>query len=431
MKKNILGSTLLILLTAMKLFAQEEWITQESGTDKILYSIDFINDNNGIAVGESGTILKTNDGGASWQSITTCFTNNLKGVSFYDEKHAVAVGDDGQIIVSENGGENWTSHWLPGIQWNLYAVDISPDGKGIASGQQSTILYTMDGGINWSVIQEQVTGFCHSVRRYNDSITYVFGSGVIPNQIHRLVNDKITNTCNFLIDYQGENWEGSIFDGYVFDEASIVTVGRITRFVYELVGNITSNQELTAPVWENCFTLDSCEFRGVDFIGNYGIAVGGMQLGPENTVIVETNDGGTTWFNSYISDGKSPNLKDVKLIGNVAYAVGNDGLIMKKVTGTHAVTHDLNEMGLTITPNPSDVFNEISFTLSSSELVDIKLYDLNGRLVHSIYRGKLDAGTHRVANSLTETMGNSPQPGVYFVRLLAGNAVTTAKLIIQ
>lgn len=429
MNRKIYLITFFQFLLVFNLLAQEEWITQSSGTDKILYSVDFITDNNGIAVGEEGTILKTNDGGLSWQSVTTCFTNDLKGVSFYDEKHVVAVGNDGQIIVSENGGENWTSHWLPGIQWDLYAVDITPDGKGIASGQQSTILYTMDGGINWSVIQEQITGFCHSVRRYNDSITYVFGSGVIPNQIHRLVNDKITNTYNFLIDYQGENWEGSIFDGYVFNDSSLATIGRIFRYPYVL-GNISVNQALESPVWESCLIKDSCEFRGVDFIGNYGITVGGMERGPGKSVIFETADGGTTWTDAYKND-KTPNLKDVKMIGNVAYTVGNDGIIMKKVTGTHAFLRDINEIGLTISPNPSADFTEISFTLSSSEFVEINIYDVNGKLIHSIYRGKLDSGSHRIANPLTARSGNNPQPGVYIIRLLAGNTVHTAKMIVQ
>lgn len=430
MKRKILTTTLIVFLTAMNLFAQEEWITQESGTDKILYSVDFINANKGIAVGEAGTILKTNDGGLTWQNITTSITNDLKGVSFYDENHAVAVGSGGQIIVSENGGNNWTSHWLPGIQINLYAVDISADGKGIAAGQQSTMLYTTDGGLNWSVIQEQVPGFCQSVSCYNDSVTFVFGSGIGPNRIYKLVNNLVTNIYNFYVDYGSENWEGSIFDGYVFDEESIVTVGRITRYP-SLVGNITSNQELTAPVWESCFTLDSCEFRGVDFIGNYGIAVGGIDLGPEKTVIVETNDGGTTWIDTYNTDGKSPNLKDVKLIGNVAYAVGNDGIIMKKVTGTHAVSHDLSEPSLSIAPNPAADQFEISITLSSPEFVSIDIYDMNGRLINTPYKGKLGAGNHRITTLLTATSGIAPKPGVYIIRLLAGNTVTSAKLIIR
>ena len=429
MNKNILSTTLLILLFTINLFAQEEWITQESGTDRILYSVDFINANNGIAVGEAGTILKTNDGGLSWQNISTCFTNDLKGISFYDDTHAVSVGDGGQIIVTEDGGNTWTTHWLPGMQFNLYTVDVSPDGKGIASGQHGAILYTSDGGFSWSVVQEDETGSGWSVLRYNENVTYVFGTGNGPNRIIQLFDNQVTNIYDFYVGYTGENWEGLVFDGYLFDDESIVTVGRMDRFP-NFVGGISSYQELNSTVWESCFTIESSEFRGVDFIGKYGIAVGGSAgYAPVKAVIAETTDAGITWDITYESD-KTSNLKDVKMIGNVAFAVGDDGTIMKKVTGTGTISHEVNEAGLTVSPNPSTDANEITFTLSKSENVSIEIYDMNGRFIHSVFSGELNAGSHRIANPMIARNGDHPQHGVYIIKLLAGNTVSTAKMIL-
>ncbi len=430
MKKNILVSTLTVLLTAMNIFAQEDWTEQLSDTDKTLYSVDFINSLHGIAVGESGTILKTIDGGFTWQNINTCFPNNLNGISFYDATHAVAVGDGGQIIVTEDGGNTWTTHWLPGIQFNLYAVDVSPDGKGIATGQHGTILYTSDGGYSWSVVQEDQTGSGWSVLRFNENVTYVFGTGTASNRIYQLFDNQVANVYDFMVNYQGGNLEGLIYDGYLFNNETIVTVGHIV-FYPNYYGTITSRQDMYAPVWESCFTMEACQFRGVDFIGNHGIAVGGSAgYEPDRGIIVETNDEGFTWNVTFESD-KTPNLKDVKMIGNAAYAVGDYGIILKKSISTPAFSHELNENGLTISPNPSGEINEISFTLPSSEKVDIAIYDLNGRFLQTIFLGELNAGSHRIANPLTARTGKRLQPGVYIMRLLAGNTVNTAKMIIQ
>ena len=43
-----------------------QWVTQNSGTTRNLNSVYFIGVNSGYAVGDSGTILKTINGGVSW-----------------------------------------------------------------------------------------------------------------------------------------------------------------------------------------------------------------------------------------------------------------------------------------------------------------------------------------------------------------------------
>jgi len=52
------------LLSTQICFAQ--WYLQNSGTTKNLYAVHFIDENIGIAVGDSGTILRTTNGGTAW-----------------------------------------------------------------------------------------------------------------------------------------------------------------------------------------------------------------------------------------------------------------------------------------------------------------------------------------------------------------------------
>ena len=67
-----------------------------------LNCINFIDSNTGIISGNE--ILKTTDGGNSWNSI---FSQEVKSVSFKDYNTIYAVTSDGNIHISEDGGVSW------------------------------------------------------------------------------------------------------------------------------------------------------------------------------------------------------------------------------------------------------------------------------------------------------------------------------------
>jgi photosystem II stability/assembly factor-like uncharacterized protein len=73
----------------------------------------------------------------------------LWGVSFIDEFKGWAVGDYGTIIKTEDGGENWTKVAVD-TEEGLKDLYFLPDGKtGWATGEMGTILHTTDGGDTW------------------------------------------------------------------------------------------------------------------------------------------------------------------------------------------------------------------------------------------------------------------------------------------
>ena len=63
----------------------------------------------GIAVGNTGTILRTTDGGTTWTPQTSGTTNNLTCVYFSDVNNGTIVGDNGTIIKTTDGGTTWTT----------------------------------------------------------------------------------------------------------------------------------------------------------------------------------------------------------------------------------------------------------------------------------------------------------------------------------
>ncbi|MCK9617504.1 MAG: YCF48-related protein [Lentimicrobiaceae bacterium] len=423
-KNTIIFSALSILFSFQICKAQTEWVSLESGTNKILYAVDFINANNGIAVGEQGTVLKTSDGGTTWQLVNAYVTNDLNSISYMDEQHAVVVGNDGQIIVTENGGNSWSSHWLPGMQENLFGIDMAPSGKGIACGRQGVILSTTNGGINWTIVQDDESGFFNSVRILNDSVAFIYGeSGIAQNYIQKIINgDSLAEFTKFYISYEGEGWEGMIYDGYNFNEDSSITVGRITRFM-EVNTSITCNQPWSNPIWNAAFQQDSCVLYGVDFIDNYGVAVGGGAF-DSYSIIVESTDSGHNWKQKSVDNKKIPILYDVKLIGNTGYIVGANGTILKK-TPEASIPENTNKLNFPIFPNPAVNEATISFNNPNNGKVFINLYNATGQMAAKIYNGSLTAGMQKISLPV-QNLNN----GIYFVTINCESISYTQKIII-
>jgi photosystem II stability/assembly factor-like uncharacterized protein len=67
----------LIITCILVTDAMAQWVTQNSGITKNLSSVYFKDANTGYVVGDSGTILKTTDGGLNWSSLTVVSENDL------------------------------------------------------------------------------------------------------------------------------------------------------------------------------------------------------------------------------------------------------------------------------------------------------------------------------------------------------------------
>lgn len=80
------------------------WVGTSSGTQENLNGIDF-SGLVGIIVGDRGTILRTEDGGESWEAVPSGVTKNLKKVKFH-LNFLLAVGDN-VILRSTDYGLTW------------------------------------------------------------------------------------------------------------------------------------------------------------------------------------------------------------------------------------------------------------------------------------------------------------------------------------
>jgi photosystem II stability/assembly factor-like uncharacterized protein len=88
-------------------------ITNIPSSARYLRAVDFV-ENKGWAVGRSGTILFTEDGGLTWTQQFSPADSTLFDVDFSDELHGIACGYN-YIIYTHDGGQTWHAAHIEGI----------------------------------------------------------------------------------------------------------------------------------------------------------------------------------------------------------------------------------------------------------------------------------------------------------------------------
>lgn len=196
-------------------FNQLKWL--ETGVDTKLNSVFFANNNLGIAAGDSGKIIITENGGDEWRNInlptkTTfhdCYISDngisivvgdnstiiqstdhlvtynhlevngdysLFGVTFVDSRKGFIVGTKGLLLVTYDGGRNWEREALNTNEL-LYDITFLNTNNGFICGWNGTILNTTDGGINWDTVEKFTMKYLKNLDFFNEKLGVAVGGG--------------------------------------------------------------------------------------------------------------------------------------------------------------------------------------------------------------------------------------------------------------
>ena len=106
-------------------------------------------DNRLVAVGERGHILISSDAGISWQQRPAPTRATLTSLFFTDPRHGWAAGHDAVILRTTDGGTSWQKvheDFASGPVLDLWFRDAA---TGFAVGAYGLLLATTDGGTTW------------------------------------------------------------------------------------------------------------------------------------------------------------------------------------------------------------------------------------------------------------------------------------------
>jgi photosystem II stability/assembly factor-like uncharacterized protein len=108
-----------------------------------------------VAVGDYGVVLLSDDEGKTfYQARSVPVSSTLTAVAFSDADNGWAVGHWGAIIKTTDGGQSWQQQRSDiSVDQPLFSVYFKNAQEGWAVGLWSLMLHTTDGGANWTVIQ--------------------------------------------------------------------------------------------------------------------------------------------------------------------------------------------------------------------------------------------------------------------------------------
>jgi len=103
-----------------------------------------------LAVGERGHILVSSDGGLSWTQAKVPTRALLTGVYLLDNRLGWAVGHDAVVLRTRDGGTTWQRvHYAPQDERPLLDVWFKDAEHGLATSAYGELLATSDGGDSW------------------------------------------------------------------------------------------------------------------------------------------------------------------------------------------------------------------------------------------------------------------------------------------
>ncbi len=341
--KNI-GTTLSIFLAFFyyQSNAQHTWVQQNSGTIQNLQSVDFYDEQFGVAVGAAGTILSTENGGIDWVPVAAGISEDLNGVAFAGDFRVFAVGNGGVMLKSEDHGQSWESITGPGVSYGL--MDISFDrssGHGLITGQTNAIIVSSDSGDTWTIVEDGYMSTFYSAQMVNSEMGVVMGwNSIFQPLLGYTLDWENWNYHNFYPTWGGVFYEGRANGGKFLSENTGYVVG--TYFVPG-GGFIAPFDGWTNNAWE---ALNLPEpLNAIDLKFEFGVVVG------HNGYVAESTDGGTNWETVNVNAG-SMMLNDVNLVGNSGYIVGDEGMLLMLQSSVIVNEGHSTSENLSFSPNP-------------------------------------------------------------------------------
>lgn len=254
-----------------------------------------------------------------WEQLESGVTTDLNSVSFICLNRGSVAGNEGLILYTGDGGNNWTTQ-NSGVIENIFDIYYYDYSISLAVGASGTILFTNNSGQNWTTIQTGMLGSYFSGQMITDTIGVAIGVNSIFQPFFTRTDDGwITwESTNFYIENNSILYEGYLSDVYFINES----VGFATAVVDTTNGGAIVRTIDGGNTWETIYFTND-ELYSIDFTWEgIGYAVG------NHGVILQTSDMGDTWITQISGIDVSLNAIDFSSIAR-GIIVGDNGIILK------------------------------------------------------------------------------------------------------
>ena len=417
---------IIVLNSDFSSFAQiQPWKILQSPVDVTLRHLTFVDSLTGWAAGEAGTIIRTTDGGNSWDVQNSTVQTFITDIFFTDKNlgWATTINDvfpfNSVILKTTNGGDEWSAENYPDSSEYIRTIFFIDSLNGFTGG--SHIGYTTDGGNSWlgaKIDSSMISSFpVYNFSFFNRQFGYAVGGRLD-------IAGVIWKTTN-----SGLNWSAQgvgadeVFDVFIFDSLNAIALSGDPEGFYPTANIKTTNAGMT---WSN----DTLSFFGLSFAIDFRTYNEGWSASGYKFLL--TTNRGETWI-----EFETPNSAVVYDLhftdARNGYAVGGNGVILKldpTVVGVKDYVETLDNFLLYQNyPNPFNPSTNIRFQIPEFGFVSLKIYDILGNEIAVLINEEMAAGSYEIEFSPESTSIRYPVSGIYFYHLKFDNSFKIKKMI--
>ncbi len=413
--------------------------------------------------GQYGVLHVSTDGGETWGNAYRGFITETNDIHVLNSKDVYVAGGR-TILKTTDGGNSWQSMQVDNSDStyldirSVWFTDSLHGWIGVENlGGWGGVYRTTDGGLSWS---NQI-----------DNVTRVFSVYFL----NRKTGWFFSGDSSYITNDSGKTWSAQVGDRPGLDEADAMEfVSPETGFAGGYLGLYKTTDGgdnwskidlgIPDPFVKGIYFIDPQKGWAVGYNGNNGLVLKTTDGGSTWTVAnlpqisytmwpqsvffqnandgwvvgtavpfgfaLHTSDGGSSW--QQVSLPSSNDLTGVAFSSDTSgWIVGSYGEILHTsnagVTFVQGNTRDIPKNFVLDQnyPNPFNPTTVISYQLSAVGHVSLKVYDVLGREVATLVDGVEKAGSYRVRFD-----GLRLASGVYFCRLSAPGYMKTMKMLL-
>jgi photosystem II stability/assembly factor-like uncharacterized protein len=375
-------------------------------------------------------------------------------VDFADLRHGWTVGSEG-IVHTADGGSIWTVQDTIGSLFTIPSVEAVDSVTAWVCGREHGILHTTDGGETWNNVSLLTTFVAIRAAHFGSNYVWVAGLdvwGQVDTAICRSSDGGASWTC-----YPVPEVFGFTYDMEFVDANNGWRVGGSDEGLYGFIAHTSDGGQ----TWVNQYDLPESAYYAVSFVDSlhgwvctYNSLLktvdGGIHWdslsGPSGRVSqvqfldtlngwalynwaqpYRTADGGSTW--QLVPSGAAE-LGAIDFVDfDHGWAVSPTGVILRfngtPSSASHRASSPAHTFALSAFPNPFNPVTTLAFTLPVSGMVQVKVFDVTGRLAETLANKFFPQGQHRLTFD-----GTGLSSGIYFARLQGGDFSRTTKLML-
>ena len=385
-------------------FSFAQFTICNSNTSATLTDVYFIDAQIGIAVGDSGKILRSIDAGLNWVAVMTNDTVLFRKVSFFDSQNGIAIGSD--IYITDDAGLSWQNVT---IGFNACTdLQIVNDTTCFVTSVNVSLLKSVDAGATFDTVYNNLTADLDLISFVNDTLGYAcdayggFATKTLKTTDGGFSWNELHDTSQFP--------NPTVMEDMVFISEDIgFKAGWYNAHLQKTVDG--------AKTWAHTITNDtSVSYQIYDLFISKNMPNAYYACGWYGEVYKST-DGGNSWLGLTSGVSSTTSLYGAFFLNeNLGWIVGANGTILKTQSGGIGIQENLTATELNLYPNPASAEINISIA-QKSRIFEVRIYSMSG--VTIIKSNSAESSIHI----------SSLKAGIYVLEVETGKGIARQKFI--